>query len=171
MSARPARRRELLESLLAAAVEIVPRYRRAGFALPAQESSDIPPVFAQERIHIIFRMTLEEDEQASPLLDEEVDASIRRAGEHATAMGGELALLELVASRMRDEERRRRTANERIMRDGGAVKDAEAPSRAWRLTPSRCSTAACAARHDQMVEMMLCSAQSMIAVRLFQYGS
>src|ERR1700716_1011725 len=37
--------------------------------------------------------------------------------------------------------------------------------------PSRCNTAACAARHDQIVERVLVSAQSMTSVRSFQNGS
>jgi len=37
--------------------------------------------------------------------------------------------------------------------------------------PSRCSTAACAARHDQMVERVLASAQSITAVSSRQNGS
>src|ERR1700722_1987081 len=37
--------------------------------------------------------------------------------------------------------------------------------------PSRCRTAACAARHDQIVERVLVSAQSTIPVRSRQYGS
>ena len=40
-----------------------------------------------------------------------------------------------------------------------------------RSMPSRCSTAAWAARHDQIVERVLASAQSMIAVSSRQNGS
>src|SRR5438309_8117815 len=63
--------------------EITPRYRRADFVLSAEKATHISPVFAQQALGFVFRVTLEMDEEALLLLlDEAVDPSVSRPGEN-----------------------------------------------------------------------------------------
>src|SRR5437879_8750026 len=89
---RQERSRELFEELLASirqgalsqggqrvdgvSIEVALRHRRVGLSLPAEEAPDVSPVFEQQRRGFVFRMALEEDEQAPALLHERVDARL-----------------------------------------------------------------------------------------------
>ena len=54
------------------------RQRRMSGLLASEKAVHVPPIFAQQRVGLIFRMALEKHGQGSALLDEEVDAGFGR---------------------------------------------------------------------------------------------
>ena len=148
-------------------VEKVLRHRRIGVALAAQEAADVAAVFAQQRARVIFRMALERNEQAPPAL-------LRRCRRRPDGRPRE----DVIAVRNKrcarssfQRECETRSARGATRHSGSAAAGAQSKTpkpllgSRLRSMPSRCSTAAWAARHDQMVETVLSSAQSTSSVR------
>ena len=71
---RSARCRSAVSASTVVLVEIALRHRRIGVALAPEEAADIAAIFEQQRDRLVFRMALEEHEQALSLLHERVDA-------------------------------------------------------------------------------------------------
>src|SRR5439155_21771698 len=77
-------------------------------ALTRKITTDVAQIFTLKRQRVVFRMALEEQEAAGILPDENVDAGLCRTRQHLVARLREVALGDLVETRMRDLERRRR---------------------------------------------------------------
>src|SRR5437899_4943530 len=81
------------------------RYRRTDFVLSPEEPAHVPSVFAQEALGLIFWMALEMDEKALLLLlDEAIDASLRRLCENGISAARDCFLLHLVPPGVRYSE-------------------------------------------------------------------
>src|SRR5437879_5122298 len=105
-------------------VEIALRHRRVGLPLAPEEAPDVPPILEQQTVRLVLRVTLKEDKQASSLLDERVDASLRPR-EHAIAGRLERVLGNLVPPRVR-HPKALSAGRELMIRHPRALEDAEA---------------------------------------------
>ena len=97
----------------------------------------------------------------------------RRLRQQLIAAGSEVVGAQLVEARMRDLERRGTSSRQPVARSpwrSRRFRSISVSSRC-RSMPSRCRTAAWAARHDQIVERVLAFAQSIMSVRSCQNGS
>ena len=98
-------------------------------------------MLARQGVGFVFRMALEEDQQAARLADEQVDAAFRRARQHAITFFGELRLVEVVPTRMRRAVARLEPADQLVIGDDVDGKDAGA------LVGERAARDAVAAQH------------------------
>ena len=84
-------------------IEIALRRGRIVVAFAAEEAADVAPVFAQQRVALVFRMALKKDELGTPFRPRKgVNASRGRSGEQAIARGSQRRFRQIVAARMRN---------------------------------------------------------------------
>ncbi len=107
-------------------VEIAGRDGRIGIPLARDEAGDVAQIFPLQRQGVVFRMPLKEDEMAAQLLGEDIDAGLRRFGQHLIAPGRQVALAQRVEARMRNLERRGDILRQPMVADLGAVEDTRA---------------------------------------------
>jgi hypothetical protein len=79
-------------------IEIVRRNERIVLPLPGKEARDVAHIFPLQRQRVVFGVTLEEEEAASILPGEDVDARLVRSGQDLIAARHELALVQLVVA-------------------------------------------------------------------------
>ena len=83
---------KLLQRIDRGGFEISIRDHRIGLPLAPQKSPDVAPIFPQQGVPVIFRVTLEEYKKAVCLLDERVDAGLRRSGQNGVIARGQRLL-------------------------------------------------------------------------------
>ena len=106
------------------------------------------------------------------LLGEDIDAALRRKRQQLITPRRQIARPQLIETRVRNPERRRKIVRQPVIGHPDAIVNPEHfVSSRRRSMPSRCNTAAWAARHDQMVERVLAFAQSTIPASSRQNGS
>ena len=108
--------REAREAFDGRRSEVVLRQCRIGFPIAVQETSDIAPVLAREAVRRVFRMALEEYEQAAALAHEQVDPDLGGAPQHRVAVRRKIRLGEIVQPRMRNGDGVRKPGEERVGR-------------------------------------------------------
>ena len=126
-------------------------------ARPRESGRYVAKIFALQRQRLVFGVALEENELAAEILGEAVDAASRRMRQQLIAIRGQVVGAQFVEARMRDlEGRREAIASASAARRRCSHRCRSISFRAGlRSMPSRCSTAAWAARHDQIVERVL----------------
>src|SRR6202042_1644162 len=103
------------------------RYRRTDFALAAEETAHVPPIFAQQALGVVFRVPLEMDKKTSILpLHEAIDAGLDRSGENGIPAVRQSPLGHAVPSRVGRSENRRKAAHQGVISGLGLMKDADA---------------------------------------------
>ena len=76
--------------------EVALRHLRVLVALATQIAANVAVILAQQRVRIVFRMTLQKDKQALTWLDEEIGTRKRRVREDLIAGGAECKLRQIV---------------------------------------------------------------------------
>src|SRR5581483_3334776 len=108
-------------------VEIANGYGRANLVFAAEKAADIPAVFAEQALSLVFGMSLKVDEEALLLLlDETVNAGVDRLRKDRVTALRKLFLLHLVPARVRYGERARQPIDQGMVRRFRLGEDSEA---------------------------------------------
>src|SRR6185437_5603341 len=86
----------LNDAVAGPSVEIMPRPSGIGAALGAQIAADVAPIFAQQRLGLVFRMALKEDKEIFVLLCEHSNAGLVRVGQDRIVFGAEVWFAQFV---------------------------------------------------------------------------
>ena len=107
--------------------EIAPGHSWVTITLAPQETTDVPSIFAQQTLSLIFRVPLKAHEKTSlVLLYEAINACGGRFGEDVIAALRKIIFAHLIPSRMRDSQAFWNAQHQGMMHGPGLVENPDA---------------------------------------------